>query len=137
MNERVNEYEPPRSNWFKEHPSATLTLIGVVCAGVIWGSDVRRRELDRPQWASIHTQLDGIKEESEARHRDLRQESKARHRDLRQENRHMATWSLERGRYTDEMLLRIAKAAGVRAEQRPTELDRSELRVRDISERDD
>ena len=117
MNEQVpNGYDKPRANWFKDHPGTSVTLVAAAFGGLLWASDHRRRDLDQPQWDKVHSHLS----------------------DLRKENRHMATYTLERGRHTDNMLTLIAKSAGIKGlEGRPLELDRSELRVRKISERDD
>ena len=117
MNEQVpNGYDKPKSKWFKDNPGATITIVAIVFAGMQWVGVHLRKDLDQPQWDKIHGHLS----------------------DLSRENRHMATYTLERGRHTDNMLALIARSAGIKGTTvRPAELDRSELRVRDISERDD
>lgn len=131
MNERVNQNEPPRSSsigsWCKEHPGFSVTIMAFVFSLLAVAHDQRSVTRDKPQWDKVHERLS-----------DLKIESETRHKDLRSENRHMATYTLERGRYTDTMLVLIAKSAGIKGlTARPDELKRSELRVRDISERDD
>lgn len=116
MNEQVPAYDKPKANWFKEHPSWSITIVVAVFSGMQWAGVHLRKDLDEPQWKKVNDHLS----------------------DLSRENRHMATYTLERGRHTDNMLTLIAKSAGIKdLEGRPLELDRSELRVRKISERDD
>lgn len=119
MNERVNQNESPRSSigsWCRDHPGFSVTIMAFVFSLLAVAHDQRSVIRDKPQWDKVHETLSG----------------------LSRENRHMATYTLERGRHTDNMLALIAKSAGIKGTtERPAELDRSELRVREISERDD
>lgn len=109
--------------WVMRNPGVTLTLAGTLASAalILFGTWIDDRQ--RPQWDKIEAAM--AEQLEEMRLSRAKQSRKTEQ---------LATFNLERYRYSTTVWSLIAESANVKLPPRPKELDRAEDRVRDIQE---
>lgn len=110
-------------HWIQKHPGVALSIllggfVVVQILGEVWIDDMQQ-----PRWDNIDASID-----------ELRQETRSARARQSRETEQLATFNLERYRYSNTVWSLIAESANVKLPPRPKELDRAEDRVRDIQE---